>query len=53
MNMIAVAEGGIINQSDSDFASATSDALYGILVNEKCRLTYDISHGLDLVSLQQ
>ena len=52
IDMMAVAEGGIIHSSDPEFNSAVSNALYGILINGDSRIIYDKVLGLDIVDLE-
>ena len=52
INMIALAEGGIIKLDDEEFESATNNALYGILINGNKRLTYDTELGLEIVDMK-
>ena len=51
INMIAVAEGGIMSPQDPDFQSATNDALYGINMNGNTRLIYNKETGLEFVPM--
>ena len=49
INMMAVNEGGIIPVDHPEFDHAVNDALYGIRINNCCRLVYTIENGLNLV----
>lgn len=52
INMICVAEGGIMDRDDPQYSDAVNNALYGIIINGKSRLVYDKGTGLNLVPME-
>ncbi|CAH1791262.1 unnamed protein product [Owenia fusiformis] len=48
INMIAVAEGGIMSPAHPEFDTAVTSALYGIKIGKSSRLIYDKVFGLDI-----
>ena len=53
VDMVAVAEGGIVNPKDPEFTFSANNALYGININNESRLVYDKDNGLELVPMQK
>ena len=53
IDMMAMAEGGIISASDPEYGPAVSNALYGILINERSRITYDKVLGLEIQDFEE
>lgn len=51
MNMIAIAERGIISKDDAEFGQAVTDSLYGMQINGDTQLVYDPLDGLEFVKL--
>ena len=52
VDMMAMAEGGIISALDPQYSSAVNNALYGIQINGDARIIYDKVSGPEVIDFK-